>query len=299
MGGDDDFPHRHEILGLEPVNGGDDGPLVDVTEADLTVDQRALVAALRGRGQPARRSGLPMVARWRRERFEAVRSSLIDAGWLESDRYGTMRLTPTDQRRRPDVLMSRLANEQDLEPYARRIVAAVAKSRFAAADGCYQVVDTARAGAARTGGKWTRPDVSLVTIEADRWIPDVVVSTFEIKLGTRLLVDAVHEALAQRARAHAAWIMADSRCRDDAVNFERIAREAMSYGIGIIVITHLPETGEDAEEGAHYDIVVEPTFHKPNTDSLNHFVSSQFPAATRAWLRQTLERLVAEPVAEP
>jgi hypothetical protein len=133
-----------------------------------------------------------------------------------------------------------------------------------------------------------------VTIAPHRWIPDIVISTFEIKLGTRLLVDAVHEALAQRARAHAAWIMADSRCRDDAGRFERIKREATSHGIGFIVIAHLPEGEDEAEEDTHYNVIVEPAFHKPDADTINDFVSTQFPAPTKAWFREALVRVMTE-----
>lgn len=256
---------------------------------DLTADQQALVSALAQRDGRARQASLPGVSRWRHERFVAVRESLIDAGWLVSDRHG-MTLTAAEQRRKPEMRLAWLANELDLEPYVERIIHRIARSRFDVGRDQYHVEHTARAGRAETGGKWTRPDFTLVTVEPHRWFADVVLSTIEVKLGTQLRVDAVHEALAQRARAHAAWIITDARCRHDSERFQRIHREARTHGIGFAIITKLTDDDEQPEEDRHFHVELEPTFHKPDPDTVDDFLHRQFQPETRQWLRDTIQQ---------
>ncbi|MEZ5231294.1 MAG: hypothetical protein R2755_23520 [Acidimicrobiales bacterium] len=286
---------REELPTMEPVALADADRIgVIATEDDLSVDQRTLIGSLCERGGRAKRLGLPRISRWRRDRYLAVRHSLEAAGWITYDRYGVLALAPDEGRRIPVPSLPTLANERELEPYAQQVVHSMATTRFGLAEEDFRIENTARGGSAPTGGKWTRPDISLLSVETHPWFPDVNLMTFEVKLGTQLRVDAVHEALAHRAKANAAWIVTDARCTIDETRFDRIIREARTHGIGVVVIDALARNGEVAEEDTHYHVHAEAAAHKPEPETINDFLEQQFPAALRNWLRLAISRALLE-----
>lgn len=169
--------------------------------AVLTKDQRDLIEDLTAHAGGARKAGLPRAARWRADRFQNVREALEDAGWINVQR-GIMTLAPVENRVAPPPRLDRISNEADFEEPAMKIMEHMATGALGLAEGTYKILNTARAGRRETGGRWSRPDLTLVTVERYKWLRPqhrLRVMTCELKLGTQLDVSAVHEALAHRA----------------------------------------------------------------------------------------------------
>ena len=74
----------------------------------------------------------------------------------------------------------------------------------------YVVDCTAQQGRRDTGGKWTRPDITLASYNSYKYVPgkQMELNTFEVKTSDSLDVTAVYEALAHRRAAHYSCVLA-------------------------------------------------------------------------------------------
>lgn len=132
---------------------------------------------------------------------------------------------------------------------------------------------TAAQGARQTGGKWTRPDITVASYKTFSYIPgrhfDVI--TFEIKPTETLDVTVVYEALGHRRAATKAYALLhipdNSRAELQAL-LDEISLEAKRFGIGIII----------AAEPSNYDTweeIVEAVRYEPDPERLNEFLAQQ------------------------
>lgn len=146
---------------------------------------------------------------------------------------------------------------------------------------------TARQGTRDTGGKWSRPDITLASYTTYAYVPgkhfDVV--TFEIKPADAIDVTAVYEALAHRRAATRSYVIL--HVPDELSDFMEtpindICEEAKRHGIGVIVVGE-PENYESWEER------VEANRHEPDPAKLNNFLSKQvsqaFKEQINRWFR--------------
>ncbi|MCV2216542.1 hypothetical protein [Thauera sp. Sel9] len=133
---------------------------------------------------------------------------------------------------------------------------------------------TARQGRRDTGGRWSRPDLVVVTQSTYPYVPgrhfDVI--TFEVKPSDSIDVTAVYEALAHRRAATKAYValhVPDT----DAENLKNILTEVYSeakrHGVGVI-------TFSQPEDFATWDEVVEAARMEPDPGRLNDFLVAQF-----------------------
>jgi len=132
---------------------------------------------------------------------------------------------------------------------------------------------TASQGARPTGGKWTRPDITVASYRTFPYVPgrhfDLI--TFEVKPGEVADVTVVYEALGHRRAATRAFALlhVPEYKRDELDSLlEEIALEAKRFGIGIIV----------AADPGNYDTweeLVEAVRQEPDPERLNDFLALQ------------------------
>jgi hypothetical protein len=137
----------------------------------------------------------------------------------------------------------------------------------------YVVEITARQGARQTGGKWTRPDLTVAGITIFPFFPgktfDIV--TFEIKAHDAVDVTAVYEALAHRRAATRAYVIfhvPDAQRTQLREVIDRTVEEAKRHGIGLIV----------ASEPGDYETwerILEGERNEPDPSAINDFVAQQ------------------------
>ena len=138
---------------------------------------------------------------------------------------------------------------------------------------------TAHRGRIRTGGTWTRPDISVLAITSYKYPPRRVfeIITFEIKPSDRVSIDGVFEALSHKQFAHRSYVLYNVTDVDDdggwnLENYQegtRILQTARKYGIGVIVAS-------DIEEWETWNIVVEPEYSPPDPEQSDLFIGTCF-----------------------
>jgi hypothetical protein len=143
---------------------------------------------------------------------------------------------------------------------------------------------TAQQGSRATGGKWTRPDVTLVAVRMHDFIPgkSVVVNTFEIKPTWSITIDGVFEASSHSAFANRSFLAIHvPEDVSDAV-IERIERECKRFGTGLILFN-------DPTNWDTFDIRVDAQTHSPDAEDVDEFIATQISHESkeklRAWIR--------------
>jgi hypothetical protein len=148
---------------------------------------------------------------------------------------------------------------------------------------------TARQGRRETGGKWTRPDLTVVSSTTLLYYPTKLfdVTTFEVKPSDGFDVTAVYEALAHRRAATRSYVLVHIPPAQQALDtvqsaIEQVSTEAKRHGIGVIV----------ASDPASYDAwdeKVEAVRHEPDPLLLNEFLAIQLSETTKGeivtWFR--------------
>jgi hypothetical protein len=143
---------------------------------------------------------------------------------------------------------------------------------------------SAHKGRKITGGKWTRPDVTLVSVGNYPFIPgkSVEVITFEIKPADAYGVEGVYEAASHSAFANKSYLalhMAENQ--SDTEDFlERLEKEAVRFGVGLV-------TFEDPTKWDTFEVIVEAQHKIPSPRDTNEFLSR-----LKNEVRQTLQKLL-------
>lgn len=143
---------------------------------------------------------------------------------------------------------------------------------------------SAHKGRKITGGKWTRPDVTLVSIGNYPFIPgkSVEVITFEIKPADAYGVEGVYEAASHSAFANKSYLavhMAGSTEDTDDL-LERLEKEAVRFGVGLV-------TFEDPARWETFEVIVEAQHKIASPRDANEFLSR-----LKSDVKQTLQKLL-------
>ncbi len=146
---------------------------------------------------------------------------------------------------------------------------------------------TAQQGRRITGGKWTRPDITLIAVRAYTFTPGkrVEVITFEVKPDIDGALEGVYEALAHSAFAHRSYLAVDIRefkGREDEIPHERIVHECTRHGVGYIAFT-------DVSDYATYDVVCSAKLNEPDPYDVDNFVKTQISQAKQEEIREFLQ----------
>lgn len=198
--------------------------------------------------------------RWRADRYWAVRDGLLDSGVIlkgggmggsvhrvieevdqeeiDDDSIETEEEVESEVEDEDRVIAgSQYSKETDLYPEIKHVLR-TAWSSDQRIHKCVVEV-TAHQGRKRTGGKWTRPDLTLIGLREYPLIArrEVDVITFEVKLTGCWDVSAVYEAAAQSRAATHAYVFLHVDEADDADGLLRCQNECAKLNLGLITST--------------------------------------------------------------
>lgn len=117
---------------------------------------------------------------------------------------------------------------------------------------------TAHKGNKDTGGKWTRPDITLFAVRQYPFIPGKTIEliSFEIKPKDTFDIQGVFETASHSVFAHRSYLMIHMTKDPDSDNsdvLDRISRECERFGIGFITFTDPKDwdTYKNRQEAEH------------------------------------------------
>jgi hypothetical protein len=255
--------------------------------------ERQLLNEVEQRNGVAGNISLLRELKWDEDLYWSIRDRLIDAGQLElgKGKGGSVRRVFTDDThdtRLPaqEVQPVQITEAQITEAELYEPIAKVLKQRWVK-DNRFRdsVVEiTAKQGKRDTGGKWSRPDITVVGMTNYIYVPGkhFDVATFEVKSADWMDVTAVYEALAHRRAATRAYVIIyvpeEKRGMVDPL-LDQVCEEAKRHGVGVIVV----ETLEDYET---WDERVEAVRIECSPGRLNDFIAVQLSEGAKQEILQ-------------
>lgn len=141
---------------------------------------------------------------------------------------------------------------------------------------------TALRGRAATGGKWTRPDISVLGIKSWTYFPTRVfdIVTFEIKPEGQTTVEGIFEALSHQQFATHSYcvykVALDEKeyFEDKYQDAARILSTARRHGVGVIVAS-------DIADWNTWDQILDADRVSPDPEQANRFIGTGFAQDVR------------------
>jgi hypothetical protein len=256
----------------------------ELADAEVAAQEAQLLAAMPAKGSISN-GALRSELGWDEPRYFYIRNKLFQAGKLRNGRGRSVQLVVQIAPQNAGAAPSRTP-ESDL--YAP-IIGTLGSQWVLDHQIQDWIIDlTAHQGRRDTGGKWTRPDITLGTRNTYVYAPitQIELNTFEVKTHDGLDVTAVYEALAHRRAAHYSYVLAcvPEEKRDECKDvIERLGDDAHEHGIGLVVI-------ENPNDYDSWNFEVEPELHEPEPAELDKFIRTQstkkFQEKFVAWCRQ-------------
>lgn len=139
-------------------------------------------------------------------------------------------------------------------------------------------------GHKRKSGKWSRPDLSIVTVATSEFfIPPktLEVTTVEVKRFPDISVVAVFEAASHGRFGHQSyvaveWLGPEDLDKSEDADAEVLLKEARRFGLGVIQMRPKNGGGWDIDE------VLEPERQNPDPRECSQFIEEQFEDQARA-----------------
>lgn len=149
----------------------------------------------------------------------------------------------------------------------------------------YLIEITANQGKKKTGGRWTRPDITLVAIRTYQYligrVMDVV--TFEIKPEDNYGIESVFETASQSVFAHKSYLCIHlSKGKPETEEFDKIQRQCENFGVGLIVF-------ENFNDWETYETLIEPRRKDPDPYEVNLFLTQQLKDRTKEDLSKKIK----------
>ena len=225
---------------------------------------------------------------WDEETFWEVRNRLVDHGRLElgRGRGGSVRLvrqppsssgstmhSPSDCV--PAAEIKEFLQEQATEASLYEPLAVLIRDKWVKDIRVEQAIVhvTGRQGSRQTGGRWSRPDITVATLSTFPYVPgrhfDVI--TFEVKTSESVDVTAVYEALAHlrsATKAYALFHVPENQLLDLEEQLIEVCGEAKQHGIGVVIVGR-------CDDYDTWDERVEPVRREPEPRKLNDFLAKQ------------------------
>lgn len=291
-------PDDYEYVESEGAKEEDDEDEDEDEPEDLTADELTLLRLVPVDGSSIGNGRLRRELDWREGKYWKNRDSLVEKGYLalgfgrggsvyrlgdeevhedeEAEEVEEVEETPfgydqAEERLYAPILLMLKDNWQQLFP------------GFPAPTK-HWVDSSPRQGRRMTGGRWTRPDLSAVTLNKYRYIPGphLEVFSFEVKPRGQFNILGLYEALGHSRRANFAYVLfhvtpeADLRPNqkdEHARKLEEITREAARLKVGVA-------TFEDPTVADTWTVHVVPGRHAPEARLLNDFIEN-LPEAIR------------------
>ncbi|MEW6411973.1 MAG: hypothetical protein AB1483_05800 [Candidatus Zixiibacteriota bacterium] len=202
-----------------------------------------------------------------------VRNELIDNGTLGKARGkgGTIYLVAGTAKTAEKRTKKKYAKEKSLyKPCHDVIMGFWIKDAGLDPRKCVTQV-TANQGGRKTGGKWTRPDITVISVRTYEFIPGKIldVTTFEIKPANDLDVKGVFEAASHSRFAHKSYLavhLPDGKKESD--DFKNLQKECERFGVGFIYF-------EKSDDWTTWEIVTDPDRKNPAPEEVDRFISTQ------------------------
>jgi len=152
---------------------------------------------------------------------------------------------------------------------------------------------TAYGGSRATGGKWSRPDIALVSYNEYEFVPvkHFEVTTFEVKKHNAIDVTAVYEAVAHLRRANNAYVILQVPVdkKDDLKDrVDEVFSVALEHGIGLIIV-------EELDKFETWDIMLDAKYNDADPRELERFIRAQMTPETRDEIRKWVAPRVNSP----
>lgn len=200
---------------------------------------------------------------WSTEKYWNVRERLLDEGVLERGRGrgGSVRKVASENDEIPNVVRPTYRSDeaQLYEPLCKVLSTDWVREMRIEPDQIHFEL-TARQGKKATGGTWTRPDITAVSVRTFPHLPNkyLDVWTFEVKSAEGLDVTAIFETAAHASRATRSYaLLAVSESLDGRAEetVDRCEREAARLRVGLITFTDASdfETWETKAEAPRID----------------------------------------------
>lgn len=206
------------------------------------------------------------------DEFWKSRNDLIDAGKLSKGRGkgGSVYLPEVLQRetKKDDSKKPRIKENELYDPFMRVVKEFWVKDNDIDE---YLISNTSNQGKKKTGGRWTRPDVTLISIKNYQYVYGKImeVITFEIKPEDNYGVESVFETASQSVFAHKSFLCIHlSNGKPETEEFDRIIRQCDLFGVGLIVF-------EQPDDWETYETVVDPKRKEPDPYEVNSFIKQQ------------------------
>lgn len=214
--------------------------------------------------------------------YWSVRNYLITKGELVKARGkgGSVRLkNPVKEK----VVTSKAKKEADLyKPFSEYI-----EDLWVNDNGIkdYIVQTTASQGKKHTGGKWTRPDITLIAVKTYTFTPGryLEVITFEIKNESQYDIASVFETASHSVFAHKSYLsISCPNGEPDDEDFDRIENLCKEFGIGLIIFT-------DVADQSSYEELIEPKRKNPDPTKIDEFLIDQLNRENQNKVHQMLK----------
>lgn len=266
-----------------------------MTTDGLSEDQRRLLDRVPKSGSIGNKS-LRVQLGWDYAKYFDERDNLVRLGWLATGKGkggSVYRLTPQVPAAKPGAestqeMAHEIAKELRRELDLYEPVRATIEAGWARDQGMKQVVVeiTAGQGGRSTGGKLSRPDITVVAVQSYDLAPvkSLEVVTFELKGGNNWDVVGVFEAASHGRRANRCFLVihVPKGAPKLAAAEDRVEDECEHFGVGLI-------TFEDPADYDTYKVRVEARRNEPAPREVSDFLKKQLPAdkveLIRLWLR--------------
>jgi hypothetical protein len=218
------------------------------------------------------------------EVYWQVRNSLIERGKVERGRGkgGSVRLVE-DTIQVPKTRKGKYRKESHLYAAFHQTIETAWLEDYDITDYVSEI--SAHKGRKATGGKWTRPDVTLVSVGNYPFIPgkSVEVITFEIKPADAHGLEGVYETASHSAFANKSYLalhVPDGSEQGGDDYLERLEKESVRFGVGLV-------TFDDPAKWDTFDVIVEAQHKTPSPHDTNEFLSR-----LREDVKQKLQKLL-------
>lgn len=250
-------------------------PEIELTEQQVAELEQRLLDAMPPQGSIGN-GALRRKLEWSEDRYWHIRNRLLQSGVVGQGRgrgRSIHRIVALGLPKSPSAATASAPRVVESALYDP--IVATIQTRWVADHKIQDcVIDcTAQQGRRNTGGKWTRPDITLASCNLYKYVPEkqVQLSTFEVKTSGSLDVTAVYEALAHRKAAHYSCVVAyvpDSERAALESLLDRLRSDAGDHGVGLIVVS-------DPTNYETWDSEVEPEWNDPDPQALENFIKTQ------------------------
>ena len=209
---------------------------------------------------------------WKEDKYWTIRDELVNEGKIALGRGkggSVFKLVKKKRKKKPSSSIP-YKNEKSLyKPFIEVISTKFIKDKKIK-NFISQI--TANQGGKSTGGKWTRPDVVVVSVNTYSYLPGKIMDiiSFEIKTSKEFDVSGVFETAAHSKYATKSYLCVylPEGWNNEDPEFERIKSECERFGIGLMYFM-------TPNDYANYEILVEPKRGNPDPLDMDTFISIQ------------------------